>query len=92
MTGEGNHSAPQTPRQKESPLVGLVVIFGGILVLISLYMTIAPAVLIYRDGSHSTALLWFLWGMLWTGYWLNMTLRGVLRTLIVTRMARANRR
>ncbi len=55
-------------------------------------MTIAPAWLIWRDGSGKVALGWFLWGMLWTGYWLNMTLRGALRTLIVTRMARANRR
>lgn len=91
MTGEDNPSS-QAPRQKESPLVGLVVIFGGILVLISLYMTIAPAWLIWRDGSGKVALGWFFWGMLWTGYWLNMTLRGALRTLIVTRMARANRR
>lgn len=64
--GEGNLS-PQGPRPKESPLVGLVVIFGGILVLISLYMTIAPAVLMWRDGSGKVALGWFLWGMLWDG-------------------------
>ena len=91
MTGEANPS-PQAPRPKESPLVILAAFFGGVLVLISLYMTIGPAWLMWRDGSGKVALGWFLWGMLWTGYWLNMTLRGVLRTLIVTRMARANRR
>lgn len=84
-------SSSPTPSKGLSTAIILAGVFGGILVLISLYMTIAPAILMWRDGSHSTALLWFLWGALWTVYWLNMTLKGVGKGLLLARIQQAQK-
>ncbi len=74
------------PNKAANVAVIVALICGGVLVLISLYMTIAPAWLIWHDGSHSTAILWLLWGLAWTGHWLNMTLKGVGKGLFLARI------
>lgn len=84
-------SSSPTPSKGLSAAIILAAVFGGILVVISLYMTIAPTVLIYQDGSPKLALGWFLWGMLWTVYWLNMTFRGVGKGLLLARVQQAQR-
>jgi len=84
-------SSSPTPSKGLSAAIILTAVFGGILVVISLYMTIAPAVLIYRDGSHSTAALWFLWGLAWTVHWLNMTVKGVGKGLLLARIQQAQK-
>ena len=84
-------SSSPTPSKGLSTAIILAGVFGGILVLISLYMTIAPAILMWRDGSGKIAALWFLWGLAWTVHWLNMTMKGIGKGLFLARIQQAQK-
>ena len=75
---------------KPEPLGGLAVaalFFGGILTLLSLYMTVAPAYLMYQDHSRWWW-PWAAWGLGWTLFWANMTWTHALRAQTVHILAK----